>query len=87
MEEDQLPGRTDSQKRSFSDVVCDCGVSTCCGFTLIIYLFLHAWSTLVKPITPELLTATLIPFVELTIIVLIIWLIYKVYSRQKRRNH
>ena len=80
MEPEQLPGYT-RKKRPMSDTLCDCEVSLCCGFTVLAFLFLSAWSALVHEIPPDQFSETMFPYYIATIIGIIIWLTYKVYTR------
>lgn len=85
MEPDQLPGYT-GKKRNMSDTLCDCEVSLCCGFTVIAFLFLSAWSALVQEIPPDQFSETMFPYYVATCIGIIIWSIYKVYKWSTRKE-
>jgi amino acid permease len=85
LEPEQLPGYTD-KKRPMSDTLCDCEVSVCCGFTVIAFLFLSAWNVMVHEIPPDQFSETMFPYYVATIIGIIIWLTYKVYTRLTRKS-
>jgi len=85
VEADQLPGYSDT-KRPMSDTLCDCEVSLCCGFTVIAFLFLSAWSALIREIPPDQFSQTMFPYYVATCIGIIIWLIYKAYTRLTRQK-
>ncbi|MGY5858800.1 MAG: hypothetical protein RTU63_05485 [Candidatus Thorarchaeota archaeon] len=78
MEADQLPGYK-GPKRKSTGIICDCTMVTCVGSTVLIFLFLNAWDALEHPITPEQMSQTMLPFILSSIIVLVIWLAYRIY--------
>jgi len=85
LEEDQLPNYPD-KKRPMTDTLCDCEVSLCCGFTLIAFLFLSAWSALRQEIPPDQFSQTMFPYYAATCIGIVIWLTYKIYTRLARQK-
>lgn len=82
MEAEQLPGYR-GRERTSSDTICDCGVGVCCSFTLLSFLFLTAHSALEIYIPPEQMTQAMFPYIASTCVMLVIWLIYKVFKKLK----
>ena len=78
MEAEQLPGYK-GPKRKSTGILCDCTMVLVVGFTVLSFLFLNAWDALEHPITPEQMSQTMQPFILSSIVVLVVWLAYKVY--------
>ncbi|MFX1482993.1 MAG: hypothetical protein ACFFCP_07375 [Promethearchaeota archaeon] len=79
--EEEVPARTPHEQRPFLDVVCDCGISSCCCITLFVFLFLIAWSAQRHEIPPDEFNQVMYPFVSITLVVVLIWIFFKAYSR------